>query len=76
MQPQNAYALIWFEGDTPYLLADHKGKTVLFSEQDALSHATSALKTQDDVDNAEDDLRYAIATELLEELYGWEAPTA
>lgn len=65
------YALVWFEGDDPFTLVDHKGTTVLLDKEDALRQSSGILLTQDDVDNAEDDLRYAITTDLLEDLYGW-----
>lgn len=67
------YALIWFEGDSPYTLVDKQGKTVLLTKEAALNQSSGLLHSQDDVDAAEDDLRYAITTELLDELYGWSA---
>lgn len=67
------YALIWFEGDNPYTLVDKQGKTVLLTKDAALNQSSGLLHSQDDVDAAEDDLRYAITTDLLDELYGWTA---
>lgn len=66
------YAIIWFEGDSPYTMVDKKGKTVLLSKEAAMQQASGLLHTQDDVDEAEDDLKYAITTTLLEDLFGWD----
>lgn len=65
------YALIWFEGEDPFTMVNKEGKTVLLSKEEALRQVSSLLENQDDVDKAEDDLRYGIASHLLEELYGW-----
>ena len=54
------YALIWFEGDSPFTLVNKEGKTVLLTKDEALQQSSGLLTTQDDVDAAEDDLRYAI----------------
>lgn len=66
------YAIIWFEGDSPYTMVDKKGKTVTLSKEAALEQSSGLLHTQDDVDEAEDDLKYAITTTLLEDLFGWD----
>lgn len=66
-----AYALIWFEGENYYTLVDQFNKTVLISEAEAYYDTTGILKTEDDVENAADDVRYAISTDLLEDLFGW-----
>lgn len=68
----NKYAIIWFEGDSPYTMVDKKGKTVLLSKEAAMQQASGLLHTQDDVDEAEDDLKYAITATLLEDLFGWD----
>lgn len=65
------YAIIWFEGEAPYTMVDKKGKTVVLTKDAALEQASGLLHTQDDVDEAEDDLKYAITTTLLEDLFGW-----
>lgn len=71
--PANSkYAIIWFEGDSPYTMVDKKGKTVILGKEAALQQASGLLHTQDDVDAAEDDLKYAITTTLLEDLFGWD----
>jgi len=66
------YALIWFEGEDTYTLVDRADKTVLLTEAEALNDAVSFLRSEKDLDNAIDDVRYAISVELLEDLFGWE----
>lgn len=65
------YALIWFEGENYYTLVDRNNKTVLLSEAEAEYDTSGILRTEDDVENAQDDIRYAIDVTLLEDLFGW-----
>lgn len=66
------YAVIWFEGTDNYTLVDRKGRLVKMSEKEA--HAAPSilalLKTQTDVEEAQDGPKYAIQLELLETLFG------
>ena len=56
------YAVIWFEGSDNYTLVDRKGKLVKMSEKEAQAAPSIAgvLKTQADVEEASDDLKYEI----------------
>lgn len=66
------YAVIWFEGTDNFTLVDRKGRLVKMVEKDA--HAAPSisglLKTQADVERAQDGPKYAITLELLESLFG------
>lgn len=67
------YAIIWFEGDETYTLVDKNSKTLVFSYQQVLQDSAGVLLTEDDIEGVEDDLRYAISVELLEDYLGWVA---
>jgi len=66
------FAVIWFEGTDNYTLVDRKGRLVKMSEKEAIAapSITGLLRTQADVEEAQDELRYAISLELLETLFG------
>lgn len=72
MTMEEKYALIWFEGDEYYTLVDRHNKTVLIAAAEAKESTAGILRTEDDVENALDDLRYAIPANLLQELFGWD----
>lgn len=65
------YAILWFEGDTPFTLVDDSDKTVLLSEAEAKAETAAVLHTENDVEEAESGVRYAVSTHLLDELFGW-----
>lgn len=69
----NEYAIIWFEDNDNFTLFNRKGLVTLTREQ-ALSSEDIAgiLETEADVDDAQDDLRYAISLQLLDILYGYD----
>jgi hypothetical protein len=72
MNMETRYAIIWFEGQDKYTLVDRHGSIVTRTEKE-ITHApsiVSILRTQSDVEDAQDDLKYAISTELLENLFG------
>lgn len=66
------YAVIWFEGADNYTLVDRKGRLVKMSEKDAASapSISGLLKTQAQVEEAQDGPKYAITLDLLETLFG------
>lgn len=73
----NVYAIIWYEDDTIYRLVNTGGELKTFTRQQAETEASVAgfLNTEEDINSAEDDLRYAISLQLLEETYGYGATT-
>jgi hypothetical protein len=70
------YAVIWFEGHDNYTLVDKSGDFILMTEKEARKapSISGILNTQSDVEEAQDDLKYAISTELLENLFGCDIP--
>lgn len=67
------YAIIWFEDNDNFTLFNRKGLVVLTKEQVLSSDDIAGiLESEADVDDAQDDLRYAISLELLDELYGYD----
>lgn len=70
-QRMKRYAIIWFEGDATFRLVDRQSRTITLSYEEAAQDAAGIIETEDALEKAEDDLRYAINTDLLEELYGW-----
>ena len=70
-QRTKRYAIIWFEGESTYRLVDKHSRTITLSYDEAAQDAAGIIDTEDALERAEDDLRYAISTELLEDLYGW-----
>lgn len=66
------YTVIWFEGADNYTLVDRKGRLIKMTEKEATEAPSIAgiLRTQSDVEDAQDDLKYAISLELLEDLFG------
>lgn len=73
MNTDREYAIVWFEGEDIYTLVDTNDKTVLLTESEALSEAAQILRKTSDVEDAEEDLRYAIPAHMLNELFGWNA---
>lgn len=73
----NEYAIIWYEDDTIFRLVDTKGNLRVFTRQQAEEEASVSgfLETEDDINKAEDDLRYAISLQLLEDTYGFNIAT-
>lgn len=66
------YAIIWFEGETAFTLVDSQNKTVV-QPRDAVQRDTAGvIDTEQQLEDAEDDLRYAISVDLLENFFGWE----
>lgn len=70
-QGKKRYAIIWFEGDNTFRLVDRQSKTITLSYEEASQDSAGIIDTEESLERAEDDLRYAISTELLEDLYGW-----
>lgn len=72
MNQSGNYAIIWFEDESIYRLVDHQGHLKVFDIQqiDQENTVSEFIKTQDDIDNAEDSVRYAITIDLLEDTYG------
>lgn len=66
------YAVIWFEGPDSYTLVDRSGKYVLMSENQASKapSISAILRTEAEVEDATEDVKYAISVELLENLFG------
>lgn len=64
---------VWFSDGDVFTFTDKHGHTLSYTEIDARRQpAISAiLRTEDDVERAEDDVRYAIDATLLEELFGY-----
>lgn len=71
--PTTEYAVIWFEGEETYTLVNSSNQTVILSRAEAYQDTAGVINTEDDLENAEDDLRYAISTDLLEDLFGWDS---
>lgn len=68
----NEYAIIWFEGDIAYTLVDARNQTVIQSRDAVARDTAGIIDTEEQLEAAEDDLRYAISTELLSNFFGWE----
>lgn len=68
----DTYAVIWFEGPDTFTLVDRKGRLVKMTAKEVSNSETivSTLKTQADVEEALDGLKYAITLDLLENLFG------
>lgn len=69
----NIYVPIWFSEGDVYTFSDKDGNTIQYTEVEASRQPaiSSLLKTESDVERADDDVRYAISASLLEELYGY-----
>ena len=72
MTMDTKYAIIWFEGHDKYTLVDRHGSLVTRTEKEVhqAPSIVGILRTQSDVEEAQDDLKYAISTDLLESLFG------
>lgn len=70
-QRTTRYAIIWFEGESTFRLVDNQSRTITLSYDEAMQDSAGIIDTEDALERAEDDLRYAISTDLLEDLYGW-----
>lgn len=67
------YAIIWFEDDDNYTLVNRNGLVTLTEDEVHSSEEIAGiLETQEDVDVAQDDARYAIRLDLLDELFGYD----
>lgn len=64
------YAIIWFEDGSTFYMVDSSDNPVLLSKQEVLYDEIPILRTRDDINDAEDDIRYAIPEDLLEEIFG------
>ena len=73
------YAMIQFYESNAYTKVDRAGKIVTLTEEEALSAPSigknqkktkKLLITESDIDDAENDVWYAIETNLLEAIYG------
>lgn len=71
MDTQADYAIVWFEGDDIFTLVDNEDKTIRLTETHAQTESFDTLKSAKQVEDAQDDLRYAIHVDLLESLFGW-----
>lgn len=70
------YVVVQFIGSNTYTRADAHGNFILFSPEELHSHGIShILRTQTDIDNAQEDEWYAMETDLLESAYGTSLPT-
>lgn len=67
----NEYAIIWFEGDDAFTLVNSQNQTVVQTRAEVSRDTAGVIDTEDQLDKAEDDLRYAISLTLLEDLFGW-----
>lgn len=67
------YAVVWFEGDSVYTLVNSANEPILMSKQQVAQEPSihGIIDSEDQVETASDDLRYAIRTQLLEDLYGY-----
>lgn len=70
-QRTKRYAIIWFEGESTFRLVDKNSRTITLSYAEAAQDSAGLIETEEALERAEDDLRYAISTDLLEDLYGW-----
>lgn len=66
------YIIIWFEGTDNYTLVDHSGhfKLLTRTEVARTPELYGILMTQEEVDDAQEDVKYAISTELFSEVFG------
>lgn len=67
------YAIVWFEGDDIFTLVDNDDKTIRLTEEHAKEESYATLRNEKDIEDAQDDLRYAIHVDLLESTFGWVA---
>lgn len=74
LQQQTQYAMIQFYDSNAYTKVDRSGKLILLSEEQAKAAPSIGskrlLRTEGDIDDAENDVWYAIETNLLEAIYG------
>jgi hypothetical protein len=68
---ETRYAILWFEDDAAFTLVDDSDKTVVLSESEAKAEASTILRNENEVEEAESGVRYAVPTQLLDELFGW-----
>lgn len=65
------YVVVQFIGSNTYTRSDHHGNPIIYTEEQLKEHAiTHILRTQTNIDDADEDEWYAMDTELLEETYG------
>lgn len=67
------FIVVWFKGDDEiYAVTDSEG-TVLKREYAALKgDVHGVLSTEEEIEDAADDVRYAVPVELAREVFGWE----
>lgn len=65
---------VWFSDGDVYTFSDQHGHPILYTEMEARQQPSISgiLRTESDVENADDDIRYAIDATLLEELFGYD----
>lgn len=70
MTEDNRYAVVWFEGDDIFRLATNDDKTVWLTRAETEYEVIGVLETQSQVDEAKEGIRYAIAADLMDSMFG------
>lgn len=69
--PINEYAILWFEDNSIFTLVNEDNYTVRLTFTEAQDESARILETEEDIDEADEGVRYAVPLYLLDELFGW-----
>lgn len=74
MSDQELFIVVTFSGsDDVFVVTNDTDGTVVKREYDAVKNSVhGVLSTEEEIEDAADDVRYAVPVELAREVFGWD----